>query len=139
MIIHCQHGEGNQAELLQVLNGKNLFSALYGTYAVALHELNDVLKASTPAGESKTPKSVATQEDGFKKVWKRKRDTTNKTTPTSKKATCTAVDTPQKEFATRNFFAPLRASDMDPDSPTPRSYHLRQQLLPNQVDHPQQT
>jgi hypothetical protein len=31
----------------KVLNGKSLFSALYGTYTVALHELKAVLKAST--------------------------------------------------------------------------------------------
>jgi hypothetical protein len=65
MGIHRQHGRGKQAELLQSLTGKSRFSALYGTYTLALHELKAVLKASTPAGQFKTPKSAATQEDGF--------------------------------------------------------------------------
>jgi hypothetical protein len=51
----------------KALSGKTLFSALYGTYTVAFQELNAVLKASTQAGLSKTPKPVATQEDGFKR------------------------------------------------------------------------
>jgi hypothetical protein len=50
----------------KVLDGKNLFNALYGAYTVALHELNAVLKASTPASQFKTPKSAVIQEDGFK-------------------------------------------------------------------------
>jgi hypothetical protein len=58
--------EGNRQNCCKIISGKNLFSALYGTCTVALHELKAVLKASTPAGQSKTPKSAATQEDGFK-------------------------------------------------------------------------
>jgi hypothetical protein len=108
MIIHRQHGEGSRQNFCKVLNGKNLFSALYGTYTVALHELKAVLKASTPAGQSKTPKSATTQEDCFKEILRRKRHSTNETAPTSKKAACTAVDTPPKEVAIRNFFASLR-------------------------------
>jgi hypothetical protein len=108
--------EENRQNFCQVLNGKNLFSALYVTYTVALDELKAVLKKSTPAGQSKTPRSAATQEDGFKEVRRSKRHNTNETAPTSKKTACTAVDTPHKEAATRNFFAPLRASDMDTDS-----------------------
>jgi hypothetical protein len=80
-----------------------------------------MLKASTPAGQSKTPKSVATQEDGFqKKVRRHKQHSTNETAPASKKAVPTAasdsVDTSPKEVATWNFFAQLQASDMDMDS-----------------------
>jgi hypothetical protein len=53
--------EENRQNFCKILNGKNLLNALYGTYTVALHELKTVLKASTPAGQSKTPKSAATQ------------------------------------------------------------------------------
>jgi hypothetical protein len=108
--------EGNRQNFCKVLSGKNLCNALYGTYTDALYVFKAVLKASTPAGQFKTPKSAATQEDGFKEVQRRKRHSTNETAPTSKKAACTAVDTHPKEVATRNFFAPLRASDMDTDS-----------------------
>jgi hypothetical protein len=108
--------EENRQNFCKVLNGKNLFNALYGTYTVSLHELKAVLKASTPAGKFKTPKSAATQEDGFKEARRRKRHNTNENAPTSKKAAFSAVDTPPKVVATRNYFAPLRASDMDTDS-----------------------
>jgi hypothetical protein len=60
-------GEENRQNFCRVLNGKNLFNALYGTYTVALYELKAVLKASTPEGQSKSPTSAATKEDGFKK------------------------------------------------------------------------
>jgi hypothetical protein len=79
-----------------------------------------MLKANTPAGQSKTPNSAATQEDGIKEVRRRKWHSTNKTSPTSKKVVLTTVsaviDTPLKEVATQNFFALLQACDMDMDS-----------------------
>jgi hypothetical protein len=83
--------EENKQNFCKVINGKNLLSALYGTYTIALHELKPVLRAGTPAGQSKTPKSAATQEDGFKGVRTRKQHSTNQTDPTSKKAVPTAV------------------------------------------------
>jgi predicted O-linked N-acetylglucosamine transferase (SPINDLY family) len=64
--------EENRQNFCKVLNGKNLVNVLYGTYTVALHELNAALKASTPAGQFNTSKSAATQEDGFKGVRRRK-------------------------------------------------------------------
>jgi hypothetical protein len=63
----------NRQNFCRALTGKTLFSALYGTYTVDLYELKAVLKVSIPAGQSKTPKNAATQEDGFKEVWRRKR------------------------------------------------------------------
>jgi hypothetical protein len=90
------------------------------TQSLYVYKLKAVLKESTPAGQSKTPKSAATQEDGFKEVRRRKRHSTNETVPTSKKAVpiaaSTAEDTPSKEVVTRNYFAKLRVSDMDTDS-----------------------
>jgi hypothetical protein len=87
--------EENRQNFCKVHNGKNLISVLYGTYTVALHELKAVLKASTPVDQSKTPKSAANQEDGFKEARWRKWHSTNETAPTSKNAACTAVDAPQ--------------------------------------------
>jgi hypothetical protein len=60
--------EEDRQNLSKVLSGKTLFSALYGTYTVTLQELKAVLKANTLASQSKTPKSAATQEGGFKEV-----------------------------------------------------------------------
>jgi hypothetical protein len=111
--------EKKRQNFCKVLNEKNLFSALYGKYTLALQELKAVLKASTPAGQSKTPKSAATQENGFKEVQRRKRHSINETAPTSKKTATTAVGTPQKVVDTWKFFALLRASNTDTDFANP--------------------
>jgi hypothetical protein len=91
--------EENKQNLCKALSGKTLLSALYGIYTVALHEVMAVLKATTLASQSKTPKSAATQEDGFKEVRKRKRHSNDEAAPTSKKAVPTAasdaVDSPE--------------------------------------------
>jgi hypothetical protein len=112
--------EENRQNPCKALNGKTLFSALYATYTVALQELKAVLNASTLASQSKTPKSAATQEDGFKEVRRRKRYSPDETAPTSKRAVPTAasdaVGNPRKVVVTRNLFAPLRAATMDTDA-----------------------
>jgi hypothetical protein len=41
---------------------------------------------------------------------------------------------PPKEVANRNLLSPIRASDMDTESTNTEVTHLRQQLLPRQVD-----
>jgi hypothetical protein len=130
--------EENRQNFCKVLNGNNLFNALYGTYTVALHELKAVLKASTLAGQFKTPKSAATQEDGFKEVWRHKRHNTNESAPTSKRAAFSTVDTPPPRRSPRGISSP-RSEHLTWTQilPTPRPHHARQQLLPNQVDHPQ--
>jgi hypothetical protein len=91
------------------------------TYTFALHEFKIVLKANTPAVQSKSPRSSASQEDGFGEARRHKRHTRDETAPTSKKAVpttvCAAVDAPFKKVAIRDFFAPLRAWDMDTPSP----------------------
>jgi hypothetical protein len=43
--------EENRQNFCKVLNGKNLFSVLYGMYTVTLYELKAVPKVSTPAGQ----------------------------------------------------------------------------------------
>jgi Flp pilus assembly protein TadG len=126
----------NRQNFCKALNGKNLFSALYGTYTVALQEFKAVLKASTPAGQSKTPKSAATQVDGFKDARRRKWLSINETAPTSNKAACTAVDTPPMEVTTRNSSPRSKPLIWTRILPTPRPHHVRQQYLPKQVDHP---
>jgi hypothetical protein len=81
-----------------------------------------VLKASNSAGQSQTPKSPATREDGFKEVRRRKLHSTDEAARTSKKAVTTAasvaVDTPSRVVATRNFFAPLRTTGMETEPPS---------------------
>jgi hypothetical protein len=54
--------QDNREDYCKVLKGKTLFSALYGTYTVALHGLEKVIKDSTTH-----------QVDSFKEVQRRKR------------------------------------------------------------------
>jgi hypothetical protein len=63
---HSQHSEENHKSYYKALRCKTLFSALYGTYIVKLNELENVLKASGQAGQTKL-------EEGFKDVRSRKR------------------------------------------------------------------
>jgi hypothetical protein len=107
--------EGNGVSYCKGLHGKPRFSALYGTYTVTLDELEDLLKASTLAGQH------TTQEDGFQEVRRKKRRTTHETAETSKKEavqtiTSIALNVRLKEVVTRNIFAPLRTVDMDTDA-----------------------
>jgi hypothetical protein len=66
--------EGNGESYCRGLHGKPLFSALYGTYTVTLDELKALLKASTLADQTNSPKATGqeTTQDGFQEVrtWK---------------------------------------------------------------------
>jgi hypothetical protein len=108
--------EENRASYCKALSGSVLFSALHGAYTVALKDLKSLLKSSNPAGNTATGTESAkpTQEDCFKEVRRRKRHSTNEAAPTSKKPAAEAT-TKKQEVATRNFFAPLRAT-MDTDT-----------------------
>jgi hypothetical protein len=78
---------------------------------MTLNDPNAVLKCSHQAGESK-------KEDGFQEVRRRKRYITEEEAHTSKKAAQPTTSLAQKnEVATRNFFAPIRTTTMDTDSP----------------------
>jgi hypothetical protein len=70
--------EDNRKSFCKALRSKPLFSALYGTYTVTLNELKNVLKASSQTGQTK-------QEDGFKEVRSRKRQSTGEAARTPKK------------------------------------------------------
>jgi hypothetical protein len=61
-------GGRKRSELLQRYPWKPTFSALYGAYTVTLQELKAVLKVSTLADQTHSPKATGqhtTQEDGF--------------------------------------------------------------------------
>jgi hypothetical protein len=110
--------EDNRAKYCKALSGKLQFGTLHGTYTVALKELKSLLKASNSAGGTNTStESVKpSQDDGFKEVRRRKRHNTNEVSPTSKKSAADATNNNKQEVATRNFFAPLRATTMETDS-----------------------
>jgi hypothetical protein len=116
--------EENGASYCKGLRGKPLFSALFGTYTVTLQELEAVIKARILADQINIPKTTGQQtnkEDDFQEVRRRKRRATDETTGTSNKETVqtkmpAALNIPPKEVVTRNFFAPLKAADMDTDA-----------------------
>jgi hypothetical protein len=112
--------EENRQHFCKAIGGKTLYSALYSTYTVALQELKALLRASTTTDPTTRPTPVSTQEESFTEVRRRKRKSSGKSAQTSKKkAAPTAVsalaDTPAK-VTTRNFFTPLRTTNMDTDS-----------------------
>jgi hypothetical protein len=129
----------NRQNFCKALTGKTLFSALYGTYTVALQELKAVLKASNTAGQSQILKSSATQEDGYKEVRRRKRHSTGEPARSSKKTVTTAasatIDTIASVAATRNFFAPLRKTRMDTDSASTET-NSEEEAVPGKAGRP---
>jgi hypothetical protein len=62
----------NRTNLCKALDGRPLFSGLYGMYTVTLNELKAVLKVSPQAGQSgavnKTSVESTAQEDDFREV-----------------------------------------------------------------------
>jgi hypothetical protein len=112
----------NRASFCKAVSGKTLYSALHGIYTVTLGELKAMLKKSNPAGQKTAPETAgppSAQEGGFQEVRRRKRLSTGENDGTSKKAVpapSAALNTAPKEIPTRNFFAPLRMTNMDTDS-----------------------
>jgi hypothetical protein len=122
--------EENRLNFCKALDGKTLYSALYGTYTVTLQELKALLKAS--ASTNQTLKHTSTQEEGFTEVRRRKRQSSDTAAQTPKKAapaaTSAPADAPSK-VATRNYFAPLRTTPWTPTLPArspPRKRRSRQ-------------
>jgi hypothetical protein len=110
--------EENRANFCKALSGKTLYSALYGSYTVTLNELKDVLKASITAKSGTTGPSP--QDDGFQEVRRRKRHNTQEAAKTSNEGAVQSALQPEanspKEVVTRNFYAPLRTTNMDTDA-----------------------
>jgi hypothetical protein len=94
--------EDSRENYCKFLRRKTLFSALYGTYIVTLNDPKKVLKESSQ------------QVDGFKEVRSRKRHCNEVAARTAKKA---ALPASTVKVATKNFFAPLRTTNMDTDAP----------------------
>jgi hypothetical protein len=108
--------EDNLACYSVALNGKELYSALYGSYTVTLNKLKRVLKSSSPAGQPNPA-------DGFQEVRSRKRQSTAEAARSPKKV---AVPTPEAQVPTKNL------------TPLPRSPpHQRQKPMVRREGRPQ--
>jgi len=106
----------DRTEFCRVLSGKQLFSALYGMYSVALNDLKKVLQTSAKRmlPQQRKPNTEQSQEDGFQEQKRRKRR--NSAKEEDKKGTDSQAVAPYQrvlQVPTRNFFAPLRADKME--------------------------
>jgi hypothetical protein len=83
--------EENRAKSATFLDGKSLFSALYGMHTVTLKELKAALKVNAQAGQngavSKTSLQSTPHDDDFQEVKRRKSHISNHTSETAKKST----------------------------------------------------
>jgi hypothetical protein len=109
----ADRAEAERRVLCKHLEGKALFTGMLRLYALTHREMRDFL-LNTSKGE---PAQV---NEGFREQKRRKR------IPSEEKSQKTATATPtlsgsrirtQDELPTRNFFAPLRAADMEVERP----------------------
>jgi hypothetical protein len=99
--------EENLESYSGALQGKTLYSALYGNYTIALNELKCVLKSSSSARQPN-------QGDGYQEVRSRTRQSTAEA---ARSPTTAAVPTPEAQVPTITFVAPLRTTTVDIDAP----------------------
>jgi hypothetical protein len=91
-------------------------------YTVTLIELKAVCAQVKCSGAMNKPSSESrAQDDDFREVKKRKRHNFDDTSHSAKKSTkavltSAAVKLPPKAVSTRNFFAPLRTTNMDTET-----------------------
>jgi hypothetical protein len=81
--------EDNSAKFCIFLDGKPLYSILYGMYTITLNKLQAVLKVNTLAGQNgamnETSLESTSQDDDFQEVKRCKRYTSNETSEAAKK------------------------------------------------------
>jgi hypothetical protein len=108
------HAEQDKQNLCKVLQGKRLFSALYGTYTITLSDLKKVLQSSVK-GTKETSQTVPC--DGFREQRRRKRSSNSEdgTQARNKKAAPQTVQPTktQAAVATKNYYAPLKTIEME--------------------------
>jgi hypothetical protein len=94
-------------------------------YTVKLNELKAVIKVSARAGQNGAVNRISVestaQDDDFQEVKRSKGHISNDTLKTAKKSTkpvptSTDVKLPPKAMLTRNFFTPLRTTDIDTEA-----------------------
>jgi hypothetical protein len=107
-----------RANFCKSVDGKLLFSALYGMYTVTLIELKAVsAQAKHSDSLNKTSSDSMAQDDDFWEVKKCKRHNSVDTSQSAKNSIKTvpisaAFKLPPKAVSTRKFFAPLRITGM---------------------------
>jgi hypothetical protein len=116
-----QNAVETRKNLHQHLKGKALYSALCGVYTEVLHELKGVLQSSIAPRETEnraaeTETSPSNKEFREQRRHKRNSSDGQATKPKKPSTPATSANDPRlrrQEVPTRNFFAPLRSSEMD--------------------------
>jgi hypothetical protein len=102
--------------LYQVLQGKPLYSALHGVYSEVLADLKVVLQQSATKVQLQ-PNNEAAAQDEFREQRRRKRNPSEEAAKKQKTMPTTGIKDPrprpQQDVATRNYFAPLRTTEME--------------------------
>jgi hypothetical protein len=114
--------QNTRRNLHQLLKEKQLYSALCGVYTEVLHDLMAVLKESAAKGKkAKTTNTKPPSNEEFREQRRRTRKLSDEANKRTKKpaTSATSVIDPQLQskdaVPTRNFFAPLRSTDMEAD------------------------
>jgi hypothetical protein len=107
--------------LHEFVKGNPLYSALHGVYAEVLQDLKDVLKENTDKGQTATQDKEPDGNEEFREQQRRKRNPSDEVAKKPKTSMPTAgiKDSrlrSQQGVSTRNFFAPLRATEMEWES-----------------------
>jgi hypothetical protein len=111
--------EENRSNFCKSLDGKPISSALYFMYTVTLNELKVVSAQAKHSGAAnKTSSEPTAQDDEYREAKRRMRHNSNDNSQSAKMSTKTiptsaSVKLPPRAASTRNYFAPLRTTDMD--------------------------
>jgi hypothetical protein len=107
--------------LHQVLEGKPLYSALHGVYSEVLAVLKVVLQQSASKVQLQPNNEPAAQEE-FWEQRRRKINPSEEAANKQKTMPTTGIKdprpSPQQDVATRNYFAPLRTTEMECEGST---------------------
>jgi hypothetical protein len=107
--------------LHQVLVGKPLYSALHGAYSEVLADLKVVLQQSASKVQLQPNNEPAAQEE-FREQRRRKRNPSEEAAKKQKTMPTTGIKDPrprpQQDVATRNYFAPLRTTEIECEGST---------------------
>jgi hypothetical protein len=118
----------DRANYRNALTGKVLFSALLGTYTYTLNDLKSLAEANTSdRATTKAGNAKPVQEEGFKEVRRRKRQSTTDTAPTSQKAAGDAESTPLMRLPTATTLHLSGQRLWTPTLPVSKPLHRRRQ------------
>jgi hypothetical protein len=134
--------EENGPNYCKALHGKTLFSALYGTYAVTLDELKAMLKVSTLADQTNSPRATGQQANAggwfprstVAEAARHRRNRRNLKESGSAEQNIARLKHPPKEVR-----PPSGQRTWTPTLPVPKPLQMRRQSLAKQVGRPQQS